>query len=282
VVQQAATPAAVRVLRTPYPGCDRRTTGLDDADARIDRARAEALRVMALARATFPRMRERTIRLVDRHFHCPSSTQIRTIMAGLAAIETIIPALDVRCVSGTKKCPALTSAWITSDGVLELCPYAFVEEFKDELGGVAGNFIWGAAFNAGLDDICGWLSLCYNDFTVSASDMVKHGGPSRQFALELAGYPLRQPPTIPCAPRSTYTYVYVPPGAVSDPKLIRPVTGYDTPPPGSVILTVHEDRAGHKFIYHNDLPDAQVYMPNEPKRYYLSPEVFCQSSQEKS
>jgi hypothetical protein len=282
VVQQADTPAALRVMRTPYPGCDRRTTGLDDADARIDRARAEAARIMANAHAAFPRMSSRTIRLADRHFHCPTSTQIVTVMKTLAAIETIIPSLDVRCVSGSTKTCRLFTAQTSSDGVLELCPSAFAEEFKEELGGLAGEFIWAAAFNAGLDNTCDLLDSCYNDFTVPASDMVRHNGPYRFFVLELAGHRLRQPPTIPCAPRSTDTYVYVPPGAFSNPKLIRPITGYETPPPGSVILTVHEDRAGHKFIYHNDLPDAQVYMPNEPKRYYLSPGIFSQSSQEKS
>jgi hypothetical protein len=277
VVQQADTPTAWRVMRTPYPGCDRRTTGLDDADARIDRARAEALRIMATARAAFPRLSPRTIRLVDRHFHCPTSSQILTIMAALATIETIIPSLDVRCLSGsTKRCRTpFATAWISSDGVLEICPYSFAEEFKEELGGIAGSFLWGAAFTAGLADTCSWLSPCYNDFTVPASAMLGHIDPYRHFALELTGHPHQQPPTIPCAAHSTYTYVYVPPGAISDPTLIRPVTGYDRPPPGSVILTVHEDRAGHKFIYHDDLPGAEVYLPNEPKRYYLSPGVWA-------
>jgi hypothetical protein len=34
VVQQTGTPTAVRVMRQPFAGCDKRTTGVDDADAR--------------------------------------------------------------------------------------------------------------------------------------------------------------------------------------------------------------------------------------------------------
>jgi len=277
VVQQEKTPSASTVRRKAHPGCDKRTTGIEDADARIDRARVEALRIMAVATAALPRLNTRTTRLVDRHFHCPSSSQIVAITASLAAIETKIPS-DVRCVgAGIKERSLLTTGRISSDGVLELFPYSFEEEFKKEDAGIAGAFVWAAALNAGLDNDthCDRTSACYNDFTVPASDMMKHAETYRNFAVDLAGYAFRQPSTIPCPVQSLETYVFVPPGALSDPKLIRPVTGYESAPPGSVVLTVHEDRAGHKFIYHNDLPGAEVFMPDEPKRYYFDRSVWA-------
>ena len=71
VVQQASAPTAARLMRQPYPGCDRRTTGVNDPDVRIDDARPEAVWMAGLAHDAFPRMTPDTIRLADRHFHCP-------------------------------------------------------------------------------------------------------------------------------------------------------------------------------------------------------------------
>jgi hypothetical protein len=256
-------------MRTPYPGCDPATTGIDDADARIDRSRDEARRMAAAARAAFPRMSTRTIRLANRHFHCPSSSHIRAVMAALAAIEAMIPPLDVRCVSERTAQCRVPRYWEISNGVLKICPRVLADDFY-----FADVLIWalfaGAADGAGLALTCSILSPCYDDFTVPASVMVGEQYSYIGFAIELAGLPVHQAPTIPCAPFATGTYVVVPPGAVSDPTLIRPVTGFEpTPPPGSVVLTVHKDSSGNEFIYHGDLPGAEQYMPNEPKRYYF-------------
>lgn len=270
VVQQADGSAAQPVRRKHYPSCGRRVSGFDDADDRIDRARAEALRIAAAARAAFPRLSTRTMLLADRYFHCPSSAQILAIMAAVAAIETKIPS-EVRCVgAGAKDCRGFITARIFSDGVLELCPQALKEEFKKEDAGIAGEFVWAAAIEAGFDN--SFLPFP-NDFTVPADEAMKHAETYREFAVELAGYAQRQPSTIPCGAQDTGTQVSVPPG---NPAGLRPLTGYDpSPPPGSVILTVYEDRAGHKFIYGDDLVGAQTYLPNEPKRFYLDRRIWA-------
>jgi len=260
VVQQAGAPTASRLMRQPYPGCDRRTTGVSDAGMRIEDARAQALKMVTAART--PRLDSRSIRLLDRHFHCPSNQDIRTIIASFAAIQRAIPSLRVRCLGG--KCPE--NARASSDGVLEICPVSFT---SDAFGGLPGTFIWAAALNAGLEATCGWLSPCWWSFTTPASDMMRQAVAYRGFAIELAGHPVDQPRTIPCRPRNTHMVVAVPPDA-SDPGLIRPITGFGpSPPPGSRAVFVYEDTAGHKFIYSDSLPGAEAYLPKEPKRFYL-------------
>lgn len=268
-VMQQADARAPQVMRKPYPGCDKKTTGVDDADARIDRERAEALTIMSVARAALPRMTARTIRLAHRHFHCPTSSQIVTITAALAAIEKLIPS-QVSCVTGINKCRGV-SAWSVSNGVLELCPSAF--ESAEASGVIAGDFIWAGGILAGFDNLC-QFGTCLDDFTIPPSEMMKHALTYRRFAMELAGYSQPEPSTIPCAPRSTGMYVSVPPtGAINQ---IRPVTGREpSPPPGSAVFTVHEDIAGHKFVYFDDHPYAQKFVPDEPKRLYLDKGVFA-------
>ena len=82
-----------------------------------------------------------------------------------------------------------------------------------------------------------------------------------------AGYPAWRPQTIPCAPVGTGTLSVVP--GTLNPREIRPVTGYEpAPQPGARVLEVFTDRAGKRFIYF-DHPYAEVYLPNEPKRYYF-------------
>jgi hypothetical protein len=266
VVQQTGTSAAAFIVRRQlYDGCDEQTTGAVDADARIDRGRDEALRMVAAARARFPRMSSRTIRLADRHFHCPSSSNIATVIASLATIEQTIPLLSVRCLPATSPRCARGVRGGHIDDVMELCPRSFAEAEHH----VAGSFIWAAAAAfGGMRSTCD-SDRCWNDFTLPARDMVRAAHCYRNFVIELDGHAFPQPATIPCAPLNTRTYVFVPPGALSDPTLIRPVTGYEPRPAGSVVLTVYKDRADNYFIYHDDLPGAQQYRPDEPRRYYF-------------
>jgi hypothetical protein len=271
VVQQASSPSmAFRVMRTPYPGCTLATTGILDADFRVDRARDEARSMLRAARGAFQRMSSRTIRLVDRHFHCPSISQIHVIMDTLALAEVLLPTFDVRCAAAASAVcqrPFMMGG-VADDGVLEFCPHAFspvMTEFR-----LAGTFIMAAA--GGGADPHMIRTPSYDDFTVPASAMVRNGYSYMWFAIELAGHRVRQPPTIPCAPLNTGTNVYVPPGAVADPSLIRPVTRFEPRPHGSVILPVFTDRAGKRFIYHDALPGARQYLPGERSRYYLPSE----------
>lgn len=267
--QQAAPSLARQVRRTPYPGCDRAATGVADADDRIDRAREQALRMIRTARAAFPRMSGRTIRNVDRHFHCPSISQIRTIMRVLEAIEAAIPTLSVRCVDASADF-CRESEYVrgeVSDGLMELCPASFRPDARTYR--LAGTFIHAGAITAGMTNLCLKREPCYDDFTLPADIMVENSYSYTWFAIEQAGHDIGSPPTIPCAPLHTGENVVVPPGATTDPTLIRPLSGYEEIPPGSTILPVFTDRAGNRFIYHDNLPGAQQYLPGERKRYYF-------------
>jgi hypothetical protein len=268
VVQQAGTPAASRLMRQPYPGCDRRTTGVDDAETRIDDARVEAVFMAGVASEASARLDSWTIRLADRHFHCPSSSEIGSLRTTFATIRTNIMALDPRCLRKSDPKCRDALAWVSSDGMLEICPIAFAAETASET--LSGTFIWGGAINAGKDKGCKWGSPCYDDFTVPASDMMKHADAFEEFALELAGHVHGYPETIPCRPRNTHMSVLVPPDAVRNPALIRPVSGFDpSPPPGLRVVPVWEDSDGQRFIYSDTLPGAKAYLPKEPKRFYL-------------
>src|SRR5262249_23238353 len=160
-------------------------------------------------------MSTRTIHLMQRHFHCPSVSEIRTVMDTLPAIEAVIPNLGVRCVSEkTEHCRLLLRAELDGD-VLVICP---PPKENPELG-ITSPLIGAAGISAGLGNASGWSSVDYDDFTVPASHMVRQAGPYQGFAFEVSGHRVRPPPTIPCAPIRTQTYVSVPTGAGSDPTL---------------------------------------------------------------
>jgi hypothetical protein len=270
VVQQAGTPAAFRVMRQTHPGCDRATTGVADADQQIDDASLDAIVLAGDAQRLFPRMDSATIKMADRHFHCPSGgDQIDAIRAHFGTIRSTIFSLEPRCSRASASlCRRGFVAQVSSDGALELCPSAF--DTGTASGTLTGIFIWAGAINAGSKRICDWGTNCYDDFTVPASDRIKHAGPYEGFALELRGYISDLPETVPCRPRNTHESVVVPPDAASDPSLIRPPTGYDpSPPPGSRVVPVWEDSDGQRFIYSESLPGAKAYLPNEGKRFYL-------------
>jgi hypothetical protein len=258
-------------MRKAYAGCAGVTLAGNDAEATIDAGRADALRMMAAARAAFPHMSGRTIGLMDRHFHCPSVADIRAVMAGLAAVEAAIPTLEARCISGKSKFCQHYEAQVTTPGsILEICSNA---SFADP-SGLGGTFVWAAAIAAGMDNTCRTWYWCYDDFMVPASAMVKHASAYASLVVELAGRPgPKQPPTVPCRPFDTHTYVSVPAGT-ADPRKIRPVTGHETAEPHSEILTVYKDAAGHEFIYTDDFYGAEQFMPGEPKRFYFSRRIY--------
>jgi hypothetical protein len=275
VVQQADTPASPHVMRQPFVGCGKRTTGVDDAEKRIVEARDDANVKAMIARDNLKSLDSRTIQLLDRHFHCPSSSQIKTIELTLNKIFGSTINMGARCVNASNPlCSGKTIAeWDYSTFTLSICPMSFSS--RGVVDSLTSTFIWAAGLDNGLDKSCKITSSCYDDFTIPASDMMKHAEAYVGFILESAFQLLdKEPETIPCRPRNTGLNVTVPPGAGADPKLIRPITGFDpSPPRGSVVMPVWEDTAGKKFIYSDTLPGAKTYLPNEPKRFYLSPDL---------
>jgi hypothetical protein len=269
VVQQARAPAAPAVRRQPFPGCDKRTTGIADADKRIELDRVGGLAMADLAHDRLKAAARRTIRLLDRHFHCPSTVDIRAIERAFGKLVEIIPSLEPRCLAaGSRTCRDGSLVSVSSSNVLEICPVSFAAQ--DAPSSLAASFIWAAAIRAGADKLCPWGSACYDDFAVPAADMLRHAAPFEELALELAGHDLDQPATIPCRPQSTGFSVRVPPGAVANPGLIRPLSGFDPPPPpGTNAVPVFEDTAGNRFIWSDSLPGAHPHLPGERGRFYL-------------
>lgn len=269
VQQRTLAPSAQRVMRSTYTGCDKATTGVDNAAQRIDDARDQALRALTTAVAAFPRMNTRTIRLVNRHFHCPSNSQIRTIMKNLAEIKAALPALKATCAAAADSiCKDGELGWVWHEQkLIELCPPAFAAGARQYR--FAASFISGAAQTLGLKRDCVMADACYDDFTTPAGTMVNNVSSYAALALELAGNNLPAPATIPCAAHDTGLLVFVPPDA-TDPAVIRRVTGFNERPSGAMVLSVFADDAGNQFIYHDHLPGAKPYLPGESSRYYFA------------
>ena len=103
--------------------------------------------MVADARTAFPHLSSRTIQLADNHFHCPSASDILTVMASFAAIERKIPLLDVRCVSASSSSCRIvpTSRHIGRGDLLEICPpssYELNDLAGDSFGGQGSTRVW--------------------------------------------------------------------------------------------------------------------------------------------
>ena len=265
VVQQTRTPTAFRVMRQSFAGCDKGTTGVAGPNKRLLEARDDANVKAMIARDNLKSLDPRTIQLLDRHFHCPSSSQINAIAATLDKIYTTTYSIDARCVSASNSLcrGGFIAEHDASTSTTTFCPSTFTS--KSPGYDLTGVFLWGAGIDNGLDRACQIGTSCYDDFTVPASDMLKHADAFAGFVLESAFKMLQEPDTIPCRPRNTGLSVVVPPDAATDPTLIRPITGYDpSPPHGSEVRPVWEDTAGKKFIYSAHCPERRLICPMSP------------------
>jgi hypothetical protein len=290
VQQQKGGAAAQRVMRSPFPGCDRKTTGVDDADARMEAARKRAAELVARARARLAKPDIPAIALVEKHFHCPASGEFARIANTFAAIASALPLVEPTCLDAkAPTCKAGENGDI-NDRAADFCPVVFkVEAFR-----FAGLFVDAAAHvqgkDANLDDLPGLKNTClrkdacYGDFTIPAANMLGNAISYAVLAAELSGHPLHAGTENPCAPSATSVLVDVPPGAVSDPNLIREHSSFrpmdephTLPPAGTRLMTVYEDRAGKRFIYHSGMPGAAAVTAaeaaqNPPRlRFYFPP-----------
>jgi hypothetical protein len=297
---QAAGPAAGPVH---YAGCTRAATGVDNPDDMIDSAIRLAITYVNHARADLtPPFAPQTLLSLDRHFHCPSVGQVGTIIRHFERIYTQLLAYAsqsgfvLRCAAPGTCPPGMATA--TLPAAVEFCPGFFAGRTASQQ---AGDVIVAASVHQGrTHSSCVPGTPCYDDFTIPAESAVVDGSRYAQFAREISGRPpLSVPPTIPCRPTDTGLAVVVPPEAASDPTTIHVVgRGQHTlertgPPevrvrplgpvdpredipererpggPGPLILTVYQDRAGNRFIYHRELPGGRVYLPGESPRFYL-------------
>ncbi len=280
VVQQRAGPAYIARMpkddndstggtnTASYSGCDRATTGIDNAADVLDRARATAIAAVAAARAAFKPMKSSTITLLDRHFHCPSTTNMMEIMKTLAAIESALPNMPVNC-RPAKDPDCVDTKGFAKDNVKELntCPPYFAADLTDVWRAV--TFIFAAATGLGRTARCRRGEGCYDDFTQTASVMLNNPYSYAWFAVEVAGLSTPDAGIVPCRPLETGIYVVVPAAAQKDPTQIRRLSGFDPMPKDAKILSVYRDSVGKYFIYDDNIDGARVYMPDEGKRYYF-------------
>lgn len=270
VLQQRQMPSVARqVMRTPYAGCDKATTGVDDADARIDDARKQAKRMLAKASTGFPRLSGRTLNALHRHFHCPSNDEMGVIIKTLDIIEKALPTVPISCIGGKSadcNASATTRGKATAAGI-DLCPAAFRDDARQYK--LAASLIHGAALRAGFDNTCSIGDACYDDFTIDSGTMMGNAYSYTWFVVDRAGYSVPQPPTIPCSPTDTGDNVVVPPSAATDATTIRPLSGFEDHPAGSTIQQVFSDRSGNRFIYSDTVAGGRAYTSDGRKRVYI-------------
>jgi hypothetical protein len=271
VLQQRQMPSVARqVMRTPYAGCDKATTGVDDADVRIDDARKQAKRMLARAQSGFPRLSSKALNALHRHFHCPSNDEMRVVIKTLDLIDQALPTVPISCIGGKNpdcKATATTRGKVTAKGI-ELCPAAFRDDARQYK--LAASLIQGAALQAGFSDACPISDAsCYDDFTIDSGTMMGNAYSYTWFVIERAGYSVPQPPTIPCSPTYTGDNVVVPPSAATDATTIRALSGFEQHPAGSIVQQVFSDRSGNRFIYSDTVAGAKAYTSDGRKRVYI-------------
>ncbi len=265
VQQQRGSPALARqVMRA----CDKKTTGVDDPSAMLDKARATAISAVTAALAAFKPMKTVTLKLLDRHFHCPSNLQIIDVKKKLTAIKAALPAVRVNCRSASDPECAGGKPGSAEKGtnVLNTCPPWF-SGMSDIMQAV--TFVFTAAVGLGHDKRCRRGEACYDDYTRKTPEMLENPYSYGWFAVEAAKLSTPDTNAIPCRPLAIGRWVVVPPAAHKDPSHIRRLSGFDPIPKDSEIIEVYTDMSDKEFIYHDKIEAAKQYLPDEPKRYYF-------------
>jgi len=266
VEQQRRTPAlARRIMRA----CDAKTTGVAVPTTMIDDARATALSAVKAARAAFKGMKSSTITLLDRHFHCPSTTNMIEVKKVLEAIEGRLPGVGFDCLPDTDAECAGGGFGAANDktGDLSACPPWFTGMTNIQR---AVTFIFAAAIGLGRRQRCRRSEGCYDDYTQNAAAMLQNPYSFAWFVVEAAKLSAPDGRIVPCRPQGSGIYYVVSPAARKDPWQIRRLSGFDPIPRGSDIVELHSDSSGKDFIYHDDIEGARRFLPDDPmKRYYF-------------
>jgi len=263
---------------TSYGGCDRATTGVDNAEAIIDNALRHTDSLLDNALSGWPGSTS-DLHAVYRHFHCPNGPQISRIGDRLRRAREIIAGADYVCVpESADPCQrGLTGNFdrLSESGsgssrwnVVQLCPSFFQLDENDH----AGILIGSAVKTTGVSErhLCSFRGDCYYDFLVRAEHVIT-GNPYAYAYLvrELSGWTMpRQPDRVPCNPGLTDDEIRVRGGeSATDPDSLQHTEG--------PVYPILEDLVtGDRFIRHDNLDGAQHYLYQESlegmrMRYYL-------------
>jgi hypothetical protein len=195
VQQQARIPSLARqIMRAPHIGCDSATTGVADADDRIDKAKQWATDAALKAWRAMSEIDATTLALVDAHFHCPSPEQVKTINENLGKMAMKIGNLDPSCQDASADACARgrdfglspTMGFLT---LIDFCPSAFSgDEFR-----LARGFLTAAGRLSILSENCADTDPCYTDAAVGAGTMLGNIDSYVRLSMAVNGVPLATP-----------------------------------------------------------------------------------------
>jgi hypothetical protein len=252
-----------------HGGCDRATTGVDNADGMINNARRLADNLLGNALTGWPGTGQ-DLYAVYRHFHCPTGPQISRIGDHLRRARGILGELQFICLAASADpCSRGGDAYISGSRLVQLCPSFF--QYDDDHAR-AGILISGGTKISGVSEshLCRLSDACYYNFMEPAEDIIT-GNPFAYAYLvrELSGWtPTAQPDRVPCFPSLTDDVIRVRGGAsATDPASVQNEEGD--------VYGIMEDLVtGDRFTRHDHLEGADHYLYQESlegmrMRYYL-------------
>jgi hypothetical protein len=198
VQQQAQMPSLARqIMRSAHIGCDSATTGIADADDRIDKAKEWATDGAGKAWRALSEIDATTLALVDAHFHCPSPEQFKTIDEKLGKMAMKVATLDPMCSDASADPCARGRDFGLGIGnfmtSIDFCPSVFSgDEFR-----LGRAFLDASARLSILSPNCADSDPCYNDSSVTAASMIDNIDSYVRLAMAVNGAPLTTP-TISC------------------------------------------------------------------------------------
>lgn len=264
---------------TSHGGCDRSTTGVDNAEEIIDSVRRSMDDLLRNVTSGWPGAGG-DLYAVYRHFHCPTGPQISRIGDHLRRSREILAEPSFVCIPASSDVCRRGIAGdfdrVSESGpdashwqVVHLCPAFFQLDELDQVG----TLIASAVKSAGVSEasLCSFRDACYYNFMIPAEDVIT-GNPYAYAYLsqELSGdwVPPVQPDRVPCSPSLTDEVIRVRGGdAATDPASVQNEEGD--------IYAILEDLVtGDHFIRHNRLEGAEHYLYQESHdgmsmRYYL-------------
>lgn len=261
-----------------YRGCDRATTGVDNAEAMIDESRRIMDDMLNNTLTGWPGSGER-LHAAYRHFHCPTGPQLSRIGDHLRRAREVVSGANFVCIPaaadpcqrgrfGNFESASDTGAGASRWEVVQLCPRFFTLTEIQQAGVLLASAV--KATGVSESHLCYIDDACYYNFMEPAEDVIS-GNPFAYayLAREISGWtPPVQPDRVPCFPSLTDQEIRVRGGdAATDPNSLQNTDG--------PVYPILEDLVtGDRFIRHDNLEGAEHYLHQESldgmgMRYYL-------------
>jgi hypothetical protein len=265
-----------------HGGCDRATTGVDNAEEIINNTRRSIDSLLSGILSGWPGSGTE-LYSVYRHFHCPTSPQISRIGDHMRQTREILSEPSFVCIPDSSDVcaegiageffrPSESDADSSRWQVVQLCPVFFQITDLDR----DGTLIASAVVSSGVSEsnLCRYSESCYNNFMIPAEDVVT-GNPYAYayLAQERSGeWDAPAAPRVPCLPTLTDEVIRVRGGEAAT------TTDSVQNDEGDVYTILEDLVTGDRFIRHNNLEGAEHYLYQESRdgmrmRYYLPSDV---------